>query len=427
MHDFDVVIVGAGAAGLAALQVLDKAGLRTIVLEARDRIGGRIYTIHDPLSSLPLELGAEFIHGRPKEIWDIIHDAGLAVYDGSDHSYETNHEEGEQEAERWESIHTVLEEMQKSAHGPDESFEQFLTRTSYSEGVKSAARGYVEGFNAADSKIISIQALTEETKAAREIAGDSSFRFSTGYDAVPLHILRSVPDWRSKLRLNQVVERIEWQSDSVTVSTQSSIFKARKAIITVPLGVLKAGSLAFSPEPSRLLEAARVLEFGQVHRVVLRFREAFWESRDEFNDIGFFFSREELFPTWWTTLSRRSTLLTGWCAGTKANRLSHMSRDEILAAALMSLAKITGFEAATIRDQLECMYFHNWLHDEYSRGAYSYVPAGELWARKQMAEPVEKTLFFAGEATDQNGHSATVHGAIASGQRAAQQVLSGRR
>ncbi len=427
MSDFDVVIIGAGAAGLAALHVLDKAGLRVVLLEARDRIGGRIHTIHDPLCSLPLELGAEFIHGRPKEIWDIIHDAGLAVYDGTDDSRYMNDGVVERNADAWLLVHSALEDMRQAAQDGDKSFEEFLAGTSYSEETRRSTRGFIEGFNAADSKIISIQALAEEMTAAQEIDGDRSFRFSTGYDATPLHILRSVPNWQAKLRVNQVVERIEWQAGSVAIRTNRGKWTAQQAIITVPLGVLQERSIVFSPEPSSILKAAQALEFGHVYRVVLRFREAFWESRDELKDVGFLLSHEQFFPTWWTTLARRSTLLTGWSAGAHATGLEHMNREEVLDTALQSLARVTGFPLTTVRDRLECMYFHDWFHDEYSRGAYSYVPAGALWARKQIAEPVEETLFFAGEATDQSGHSATVHGAIASGRRAAQQVLSGRR
>jgi monoamine oxidase len=141
-------------------------------------------------------------------------------------------------------------------------------------------------------------------------------------------------------------------------------------------------------------------------------------------DVGFIFSKEAVFPTWWTTLPTRSAVLTGWSAGAYAEGLQGKSRAEILNQALQSLARITGLPGEMIDSQLEAMYFHDWCADPYARGAYSYVPAGALNARKQLAVPVEGTLYFAGEATDQNGYSATVHGAIASGRRAAWQILS---
>jgi monoamine oxidase len=423
VSDCDVVVIGSGAAGLAAFEMLDKAGLRVIVLEARDRVGGRICTVHDPLSPLPLELGAEFVHGRPAEIWDVIRDAGLAVYDGADESRYMNDGKVERNANAWELVASVIHDMRRAAQGPDQSFEQFLASTSYGEDAKRVARGYIEGFNAAESKLISIQALAEEIGAADEIDGGCSFRFSRGYDAIALQLLRAVPDYQSKLRLNMAAESVSWRRDAVSVFAGRCVWQAHKTVITVPLGVLQAGSIAFSPEPSDIVRAAKALQFGHVYRVVLRFRSAFWESRDELKDVGFILSRETFFPTWWTTLAMHSTILTGWSAGAHANGLVDMSREEILDQALHSLARITGVAFESIREQLETMYFHDWQRDVFARGAYSYVPAGALWARKQLSIPVEDTLYFAGEATDQTGHSATVHGAIASGRRAARQIL----
>lgn len=423
MNDHDVIVIGAGAAGLAAFEMLDRAGLRVIVLEARDRVGGRICTVHDPLSPLPLELGAEFVHGRPAEIWNVIRDAGLAVYDVTDDSRHMNNGEVERNANALEMVDSVIHDMRQAAQGADQTFEQFLASTSYGEDTKRAARGYIEGFNAAESGLISIQALTEEAEAADEIDGARSFRFARGYDAIPLHLLRAVPNYPSKLRLNMATESVSWRRDLVSVRAGRYIWQARKAVITVPLGVLQAGSIAFSPEPSDILGAAKALQFGHVYRIVLRFRTAFWKTREELRDIGFLLSRET-FPTWWTTLAMHSTILTGWSAGPYANGLMGLSREELLDQALQSLARITGVAFEIIREQLETMYFHDWQQDVFTRGAYSYVPAGALWARKQLAIPVEDTLYFAGEATDQSGHSATVHGAIASGRRAARQILS---
>ena len=431
MSSYDVVVIGAGAAGLAALQVLDKAGLRVVVLEARDRIGGRIFTVHDPLSALPLELGAEFVHGRPPEIWNVIREAGLVVYDGTDQSRYMNNGDVDRNADSWNLVDSVIDDMRAAAVNSDQTFEEFLHSSSYDEETKEAARGYIEGFNAAESNRISIQALAEEITAADQIDGDLVFRFARGYDAVAHHLLDSVPASQSKLRLNTVVEKVTWHSGSVSIDTrhalssQTQLWRATKAIVTVPLGVLQAGSIMFSPEPVEMLQALRRLQFGQVYRIVLRFRQAFWESRAELKDAGFILSREVLFPTWWTSLAIRSTILTGWSAGAHAEGLKNLTREQVLQHALKSLARITGFTLSAIQDQLESMYFHDWHQDVYARGAYSYVAAGALDARKQTAIPVENTLYFAGEATDQDGHAATVHGAIASGRRAAKQILSG--
>ena len=158
-------------------------------------------------------------------------------------------------------------------------------------------------------------------------------------------------------------------------------------------------------------------------RVIFRFKEAFWESKPHLQDAGFLLSKEELFPTWWTALPVRAPILTGWSAGSRADALVSQSEEEIGRRALADLAQVTGTDAKLIDNLLEAMYFHNWQQDPFARGAYSYVPAGKLAARSLLAQPVAETIYFAGEATELTGHSATVHGAIATGQRVALEIL----
>jgi monoamine oxidase len=418
----EVIVIGAGVAGLAALAQLHRAGIKAICLEARDRIGGRIHTVHDPLSALPVELGAEFIHGRSPEIWDIIRAASLPVYDVTDASLHLNRGLVEQRSDAWVFVGQILHDMQQKAReGSDITFEEFLRSVDYPEEAKRSARGYVEGFNAAESKSISIQALTEETEAADLIDGDSSFRFFGGYDAVPAHLAAQLEE---RVLLNHVVESVKWRRNDVELHLKHlESIRARRVIVTVPLGVLQAGAIDFQPQPGEILDAAKRLCFGHVFRVVLRFREPFWESKADLADAGFIFSQEGAFPTWWTTLAARSPNITGWSAGAKAESLLGKSRGEVLALAMQSLSQITGFALADVQAQLQNAYYHDWHTDPFARGAYSWVPVGALDARRALAQPVEDTLYFAGEATDQDGHSATVHGAIASGKRAAQQII----
>jgi monoamine oxidase len=403
--DFDVAIVGAGAAGLAAARDLDRAGLRTVILEARDRIGGRICTVHDALSPVPVELGAEFIHGQPPETFEIAKQARLAVYD-------VTGAPGGQEDTDFDRLLKDLEE--RGARGPDQTFQQFLDSTSYSEETKQNATAYIEGFNAARKEIIGIASLSEDARAADAIDGDQSFRIFNGYDSVILHLACGLD-----VRLNSIVERIDWTPGSVSIRTQAGEnTRARCAIITAPLGVLQAGSIRFHPEPQATLAAARRLEAGHVVRVVLRFANPFWE-----NDTGFIFSNDPIFPTWWTTLPVHSPILTGWSAGPHCDSLLGKSKSQIVEQALAAIERITHCKPT----RLEAAYFHDWQSDPFSLGTYSYVPAGALPARRTLAEPVENTLYFCGEATDLTGHSATVHGAIASGRRAAANILQSRR
>ena len=424
-HDADVLIIGAGAAGLAALNKLHHAGVKAIAIEARGRIGGRIHTIHDALSPVPVELGAEFVHGRPEETWDIVRQAGLTIYETEGKSVRAGSDEpGTDDDAVWRLMVQMEDYASKES---DLSFDAFLAKVSYPARAKALATAFVEGFNAAHADIIGIAGLAEDAQAAAAIDGDRSFRVLNGYDAVVNNLLGGL---ESKLLLNCVVEGIEWKRGQVRAHTRSTLtnnhrsFSARHVVVTVPLGVLQTGGIRFSPEPETHLYACRRLALGQVFRVVLRFKEAFWLRDERFADAGFIFSNEQCFPTWWTTLPVPAPVLTAWSAGSHADPLLGRSEEEVMAEALKSLAQITQFPNAMIQDLLRSASFHDWHADPFARGAYSYVPAGALAFRKTLASPAEQTLYFAGEATDLGGHSATVHGAIASGRRAAAQVLA---
>jgi monoamine oxidase len=153
----------------------------------------------------------------------------------------------------------------------------------------------------------------------------------------------------------------------------------------------------------------------------LLFATPFWEQKPEFANAAFFYSLMPVFPTWWKRLSPGVPVLTGWSAGPAAARLTGLSEAEIISRAVGTLEKIVGLPTSEVRSA----FFHDWQSDPFSRGAYSYVPSGSLPAREILAQPVMDALYFAGEATI-SGHSATVHGAIASGRRAARQILEGR-
>jgi monoamine oxidase len=428
--DFDVVIVGAGAAGLAAMRDLDCAGKRVLCLEARDRIGGRIATVHDARSPIPIELGAEFVHGKPPEIVDIVDSAPLTLYKSTENAVHIHGGKPLKHEDAWLQVDEVFRRLERVVEsGREESFAQFLAGTDYPRAAKDLATSYVEGFNAARSDLVSIQSLVKDQKAADEIDGDSAFRLMNGYDAVSRWLADGVSDLDEKLKLNSEVRSVRWSEGSVRVEFGSSLsgavqeVNAKHVVITVPLGVLERSSIRFDPEPADALHAAAQLCFGQVVRVILRFREAVWEQKRELRKAGFLLSNEKRFPTWWTALPVRARSITGWSAGPHADELLEMPRTEVIQRALGDLSRIIGVAEVKLAADLDAVFLHDWHDDVYAGGAYSYVPAGAMGAREAMATPVSGTLYFAGEATETNGHSATVHGAIASGRRAAKQIL----
>jgi monoamine oxidase len=411
---YDGVIVGAGAAGLAALGELHAAGLRAVCIEALDRIGGRIYTVRDSLSPAAIELGAEFVHGKPPEIFELAEIAKLPLVE---RAHEIRYPpDSPREEDDDGGMWRVMSAMEDAAEsGPDRSFAEFAARASFGDRAKRAATGFVEGFNAARAESVSIQSLAQESKAAEAIGGDRSFHLVDGYDSVARALLPA----GAELRLNTIAERVVWKSGQAVVHTRSALdgskqaVEARCAIVTASLGVLCSGAIQFEPEPAGALTAAGDLAFGEAFRVTFRF-----ERTPEFLPPGFILSEEPVFPTWWRAMPLRAPLITGWSAGPKADTLLGQPRETIVARARESLRKIVGRDLPPVA----AAYFHDWHADPFFRGAYSYARAGKLGAREALARPVEDTLYFAGEAANTLGHGSTVHGAIQSGRRAAYAV-----
>lgn len=433
----DVVVIGAGAAGLVALRELDRAGISVLGLEARDRIGGRAFTLHDPMCPVPIEFGAEFVHGLPSEIVEEAQSSKLAIYDVTRQMVQVDIAKRQVEESGYLSEHVdaLFDDMAKfSEKEIDVPFSQWLNTTSYSDEVKKRATSFVEGFNAADKERIGIKSLALDMRASEKIGADRNHRIVGGYDGLMRSVLGGVRQSGSKLWLNRVVEQVTWAPGKATVHVRSRIagdlevIHCRRVVVTVPLGVLQAksdgrGAIRFDPEPTTILNAASKLYFGQVVRVMLRFREAFWEKLPQLADASFLFSQAPPFPTWWTTAPMKTSMITGWSAGPNAEGLLELSEFEIREAALASLSRITLGSVPQMRTLLEEIHLHKWNDDTFARGAYSYVPAGAMRDRDVLTEPVAETLYFAGEATDNTGHGGTVNGAMASGKRAAVQVL----
>ncbi|HEY1213577.1 MAG TPA: NAD(P)/FAD-dependent oxidoreductase [Bryobacteraceae bacterium] len=434
----DVVVIGAGAAGLVALRELDRAGVSVLAIEARSRIGGRVFTVHDPAAGLPLELGPEFIHGHPSEIFNELKSANLAAYDVSGEALDVDRDtpRGRDDEGLSEAVDRLMDDLVTAGEtGEDKPFSEWLASTAYPDAVKQRATRFVEGFNAARREVIGIASLALDTRASDALGTERNYRIFQGYNALLQHIFDGVTDANNKLRLNRVVEQVEWNPGSATVHTRSMLtgsvetIRCQKVVVTVPLGVLQAdpgekGAIRFQPEPATILAAAAKLRFGQVVRIALRFREPFWESLPRFSNASFLFSQEPLFPTWWTALPVRTPIMVGWSAGPNADTLLDRSESEIVDAALASYARITRVDPSEVCGFLEAAYLHKWNEDPFARGAYSYVPAGALAARETLASPVADTLYFAGEATETTGHGGTVNGAMSTGFRAATQVLS---
>ena len=432
--DTDILIVGAGAAGLAAARELSAANFNVVVLEARDRIGGRIHTHLDPRAGAPIELGAEFVHGKPPETLKLAEREHFQLIELPNTHWYFRNAVLSKSNEFWSKIEAAMNEMAKHK-GPDESFAEFLDEYSGKhqvEDIREMAALYVEGFHAAHDDRISVAGLNKTNEAAAEIDDEKQFRPASGYLAMAQALEAEAIAHGASFRLNTVVREVAWRAGAVTVTaTNGEQFKARRLIVTLPLGVLQRNDVSFTPELPAKEEAARKLAVGQVSKVMLRFREPFWEQLKlpasegktaSLNDLVFIHAPDELPPTWWTQLPVRAPLLVGWAGGPRAELLISESQDALRDQSLQALSHIFAVPPQFLEEALVDFYTHNWATDPFSLGAYSYIPVGALHAQAALAEPVEDTIYFAGEAVNDEGHHGTVHGALSSGLRAARMI-----
>jgi monoamine oxidase len=213
----------------------------------------------------------------------------------------------------------------------------------------------------------------------------------------------------------------------------------RAAIVSVPIGVLQAphgeaGAIAFDPSLDRersKVEALRGMEMGAVTRLTLQLRDAFWTSErfkrrtksQDLDRFAFLQSADPDFPVWWTAYPVSAPVLIAWTGSTRARELASLEEAEVIDRAIGALGRQFGLAPREARRTVTGAWTHNWVNESYSRGAYSYMVVGGSDSPAKLARPVRGTLFFAGEASDAEGRTGTVHGAIASGRRAAKQAL----
>ncbi|MEU3019720.1 MULTISPECIES: NAD(P)/FAD-dependent oxidoreductase [unclassified Nocardiopsis] len=376
---WDVAVVGAGVTGLSAARNLADHGLSVIVLEARDRIGGQLYTDHS-FSSVPVELGAGLIHGREAYTWELVAEAGVETVrmhagDGVPAPVPTPEEPRD-----------------------DEDAAAYLRRMGVPEDRWPPVSIDNEALDRWSARWMRDYGLFDWWSEPRE-----NFRVVGGYDGLLPPLAHGLD-----VRLGHAVRRVRWSGRGVelTAATPEGTVgvRADRCVVTLPIGVLKAGDVVFEPElPAGHRDAVGALDRTDALKLVYEFDRAVFPADEDAlgwdEDTGFVF---------WCLSRENPEVVVAWAAGERARELLALPLAQRFAAGLDALSGALGEEppAPVARTT------HDWAADVFSRGAYLYVPPGAHDAPDALAAPLEGVLYFAGEPT--TGEN-TVEGAYVSG------------
>jgi monoamine oxidase len=422
--DQTIIIIGAGAAGLMAGRELSAKGYKIIILEAANHSGGRVSTLTNNFFTHPVEAGAEFVHGKLALTFQILREADIPYLKTGGKMVSFTNGEWQREdlwTKGWQEMTNRLQDLVD-----DMTIAEFLK--TYFAGpafadLRQTVQSFSEGYDGADITKASTFALREELTQP----GNGTYRIQGGYQQL-IQYLEGICKSQNCTIVNRcVVKKISWEKEKVkAISDDGMTFTGNKVIITVPLGVLLASpediaSIIFQPSIEKYLQAASRIGYGSVIKILLQFKNPFWQKRGK--NIGFLFTGE-IIPTWWTQAPDNYPLLTGWVCGPKASALMGQSDADILKIALDSLAAVFGLDFARLQEILTAWHVASWYKNPFARGGYSYCTLETVKAREILNTAIEKTLFFAGEAYYERGSSGTVEAALASGQSTAQKIIS---
>jgi monoamine oxidase len=427
MHTADVLIIGAGAAGLMAAYELSKADKQVIIIEARNRTGGRIHTLGDTPFLKYAELGAEFVHGDLPLTLKILNEAGIGITPANGqmwHYKDGRLSKGYPQGEHWGLLMQKLNKLKQ-----DISIGDFLQQEFGDDlyaGLRESVSKFVAGYDTADQFKASAFALRKEWQAED---GGAQHRIKGGYGKMTDYLEAVCRQSGAQLFLNSVVTNIYWVHGTVEAITADGIsYKADKAIIALPLGVLQANenTLNFSPSLASYRQALNQIGYGAIVKLLLEFKLPFWEDKTikgaDLKKMSFVLSDEEI-PTWWTQFPQQSHILTGWLGGPNAEKKKHLSNQELLEQGLESLSNIFDLPVKELEQKLLVWNIVNWTTDPYTLGSYVYDMVESSAARKILSAPVDNTLYFAGEYLYEGPAMGTVEAALTSGLAVARKVL----
>ncbi|MDX2272056.1 MAG: NAD(P)/FAD-dependent oxidoreductase [Cyanobacteriota bacterium] len=418
-----VLVVGAGAAGVAAAHRLQAAGETVVVLEARHRLGGRVWT-DEQFANFPVELGAEFIHGEQAPTHLLLKESGLQ---GIPVSLKPNlwWSEAGQAARPipdlspacqsiWQGLQADYQHLLNSHLNEDDSLGNYLRTRGWQGEALGMADVLLAQTCCAPLDSLSCQDLIREAQVDQAGAGEA--RIAEGYHRLLTYLARDL-----SIDYGQVVQGIHCSSSRVQIHTAQQDYQGKACIVTVPVSLLQGSTIRFdpplSPEKRRAIQSFRIEPSS---KLIYRFRQHLWP------DSLTLMAHQGLVARWWTPAYARSgadAVIASHITAQRAHHIDRLPLATALALGLRDLSLLLGISMAHL--QAECLDARrlSWGADPYTLGGYAHIPPGQAEARVVLAQPEGSRLFFAGEATAYDSNPQTVHGAMVSGWRAAQSCL----
>ena len=416
----NIVVVGAGAAGLIEAREFGRAGKTVTLLEARDRCGGRIYPLPAAAFGYPAEGGAEFVHGEAPVTRRLLREAGLETLplrgtawhvENGVLSHGRNSDAGDA------LLHRRLSELQ-SDMTVAQFLQQYFSGDEHAELRHSITR-MVQGYDAADPQRASVFASRDEWMDGRP---RPQARIAGGYHALVDFLVAECRKHGVTIRLGSAVTAIDASNAGCIIRcANGDRHECDAAILTVPLPLLREIALP-APEREKATAAAQI-GFGNVIKFLLRFETAWWaEQRPDLADLSFLLSNARI-PVWWTQHPAPVSLLTGWFGGPGTEAMAHFNEQELIETGVASLAGIFGLDPKQLMRQLVTARAIDWANDPFARGAYSYATLEARAARSALTRPDDRPIYFSGEAVYRGPEIGTVEAALASGLETAHAIL----